>query len=399
MFTTALFISSSAIKTLLGNFVGQPSGITLLILYGFLGLSFFFNGIDREQFLRFCTPIVILWALIAWTWIVYPERHTFYRTSLYNLFDASYPIYGVYITSVCLLDNSTEHILKSLKVAALIMAICYSYQALDVIQNGVWTRGSIYNGVSVIIKSNYNLNWGYNVYVICVILFAFYLLEGKTSYLLFTGIGLAGIFMYGSRGPIIMFIANILLSVLLYKKDSLSRRMIVIILIGIVALIFLSSGIIQNAILLLVAKRGISSRTLQKLMSGSIADLSGREAVYPLVLERIAKSPIIGWGIYGDRFFLNMVVQGGSAYSHNVILELCISFGIFGFLFFAWIVSKSIAFFQDHSDMADRILLIICIGSCLSLMLSLTFWQQPMFWVLLAVLIGNKDHSYEYDAE
>ena len=220
VFTIALFISSSAIKTLLGNFVSQPSGVTLLILYGFLGLSFFFNGIDREQFLRFCTPIIILWGLIAWTWIVYPERHAFYHTSLYNLFDAGYPIYGAYITSVCLLDHSTERILKSLKVSALIMAICYSYQALDVIRNGVWTRGSIYNGVSVIVKSNYNLNWGYNVYVICVILFGFYLLERKVGYLILSGIGLIGIILYGSRGPIIMFAANILLSVLLYKKNN-----------------------------------------------------------------------------------------------------------------------------------------------------------------------------------
>ena len=117
---------------------------------------------------------------------------------------------------------------------------------------------------------------------------------------------------------------------------------------------------------------------------------SGREKVYEIILGKIIESPIIGWGIYGDRYFLNLIVQGGSAYSHNVLLELCVSFGMFGLSFFSWIVYRSVRIFRENSHLSNRILVMIGIGGSMSLLFSLSFWNQPMFWVLLAILINGK---------
>lgn len=396
--TIALFICSSIIKGFLDNYSSRSATMAFLLLYSMLLVSTTIKKTNSKYIKQSIVPIILLWLLVGWTWFFYPERHSFYSNSLYNLMDVAFPIYGAYITSACMLENKHENLLKSIKIASIIMLLYYIYQVLDPIKNGVWTRASVYNGQIVTIKSNYDLNWGYGVYVVCVIFFSLYLMEKKKHYLIVPVIGLIGIFLYGSRGPILMFAIFIILALLLYSKREIGRRVIVLSVIMIIVLFLLASGLFEAAVVAFSGKYGVSSRTIEKLLNGTITDTSNRALIYTTILTKIRESPFIGWGIFSDRYFLNWIIRGGSAYSHNIVLELAISFGIPGLVFFIWIVIKIINWFRYNNDISMRVLLLIAIGSCLPLFLSLSFWSHSMFWVLIAILFnyGNKqtvDHS------
>lgn len=388
VFTIALFICSSIIKSFLADFSPRPAIVALLLLYTVLIASILLKRINSKDLIRAAVPIIVLWILVIWTWIFYPERHFFYHNSLYNLMDVAFPIYGAYITSICMLETKHENLLKSIRISSFIMILYHIYQVMDPIKNGIWTRASIYNGQIVTIKSNYNLNWGYGVYVICVIFFSLFFLDKRKIDIIIPIIGLIGIFLYGSRGPILIFAIYVILAILLYSKRKIGKKIIALSVIIIVVLFLLANGWLEAVIIAFADKYNFSSRTIQKILGGTLTDTSGRALIYGTILSKIRESPIIGWGIFSDRYFLNTIAQGGSAYSHNIILEMAVSFGIPGIAFFVLIVVKIINWFRSNNEISTRVLMLIAMGSCLPLFLSLSFWSHSMFWVLLAILFN-----------
>ena len=384
----ALFIASYTIRNIFGIVLSSPARMTAIVLYVCLLGYFLLHKLSLQEFVRLAFPVLILWCLLAITWFLYPERHSFYRNSLYQLWNLGFPIYNAYIAAVCLLQKDKKQFYYIFKLVAYLVFFYSMFKMTDVVLHGVWTRGSIYNGEIVSIQSNYNLNWGYELYIACIIFFSCYLVEKKKRYLFFAIAGIISIFLYGSRGPMLLFLAYVILFLTFYSGKKQSVRIIAASFIVILLFILAGEGILQNLILKFADTFHISSRTLEKLADNSISDSSGRYLIYALIFEKIMQSPLYGWGIYGDRYFLNYIVQGGSAYSHNVFLEMLMTFGVFGAIFLLWMGYSWCRYFMETETMKERAVMLITVGGCLPLLLSLTFWDQPLFWVLMAILLN-----------
>lgn len=145
----------------------------------------------------------------------------------------------------------------------------------------------------------------------------------------------------GARGTAIITVAYILMDSLLNHNKST-----IFIWLGIALFILLlpfMSGLFESI--------GINSRTLSLFFEGNIAYESGRDVIRQLLIERLMEHPFSGLGLYGDRV-ATMGVQ-----SHNIILEICVDFGLFfGFFIMLFLLLYLVRLFRQ-SDNEKRVIL------------------------------------------
>ena len=119
------------------------------------------------------------------------------------------------------------------------------------------------------------------------------------------------------------------------------------------------------------------------ILEGSITDENGREIIWQTVIAAIKKGNILGYGVYGDRPFVFPVHYVG--YSHNLFLELIVSFGAVGVLIILWIIGDAVYMFFFCRDRDWRELYMIFFAISCQLMLSLSFWYVWEFWAAVAI--------------
>ena len=84
----------------------------------------------------------------------------------------------------------------------------------------------------------------------------------------------------------------------------------------------------------IISNMGFNSRTLEKLLDGTITSATGRNYIADVCIDIIEKHPLFGVGIGLDRFYINQGVKGNvelefsSSYPHNLIYEILVQYGI-----------------------------------------------------------------------
>jgi len=146
----------------------------------------------------------------------------------------------------------------------------------------------------------------------------------------------------GSRGAAIVFMMFVAYDILQSKKKLLIPAFILI------GIFFLSLITLANWF----ESIGISSRTLNLLIRDNIGYTSGRDHIYNKMIDVFWDNPIIGIGLFGDRFYLD------GRYTHNLFLELYLNWGIILatliLFFFIW---KFILTYR-RSDKKNRTILV-----------------------------------------
>ena len=119
------------------------------------------------------------------------------------------------------------------------------------------------------------------------------------------------------------------------------------------------------------------------LLKGSFSASNGRDRIWNAVIDAIRSGGPFGYGMFGDRPFVAPLHIAG--YSHNLILELLVSFGVFGVVIVAYIIKDAVKMlFVCKDDDWKEIYLILFVGSC-KLLLSFSFWYIWEFWAAAAV--------------
>lgn len=381
------------------NLTGHPALLIAIIAYSMLLLYFATNGVRIRQLIKMALPVIIVSFLLLMTWIAFPERHSFYLNSLYSLWDILFPTSCIYLLSISLLEKRITDFYPVFKMSGYIIFFYCMIASIDVLTDGIWTRESIYNGEIITIESNYYLDWGYWLYLACVIFTGLYIKEKRIKYPVMICISLLWILLFGSRGALLCYIIFASIIYIFNSARKGLKRGIIVGTIVVLCSVLIGYGVLQNWILSMTKTLNIQSRTLEKLLNGTIIDDSNRIFIYLTLFSKFFESPIFGIGIYGDRYYMNYLIQGGSAYSHNVILEMLISFGLSGLLFIIWFVFALILSIAKCRNKEKRIIYLICAGGCLPLLWSLTFWSHPMFWVTIAILCNFREpHHFKYAA-
>lgn len=194
---------------------------------------------------------------------------------------------------------------------------------------------------------------------------------------------------YGSRGAVLSLLVFIAFCFLKYfNKNKKMLFATVLTLAGVVVYQFWD--LIFAGIIYVTQRIGITSRNLYLIQSSLLSsDTHRSETVYKYSYELIREHPLIGSGIGADR-----VAGGGSEYyAHNIILELCVDFGvIIGIAILVWIVLKGIKMLKDCND-NDWVKLFApyYVTSITHLLVSSSVYINPEFWIAVGIYYACRE--------
>lgn len=220
----------------------------------------------------------------------------------------------------------------------------------------------------------------------------------KTPKILNIAVSSVGIFLimsFGSRGPLVctlLFIAIYLLFIKKYKYPSLSKTIIVIVLI--ISSVYLNQFV--EFMQIFTQQIGMSSRVFDKAEQGAFLnyqDSSGRDEISEKLLAALFNNNGFGFGIGGDR-----VICG--SYAHNLAVELWVSYGIYigSVLLIVMIIIFGRGLILAPTEDERIFLWILLFCGFFKLFLSGTYLDEPYLFLALGYAINlkrnNEDSSF-----
>lgn len=250
--------------------------------------------------------------LILISYFSFPSTRQYfveYRTDL--LFNAIIGLFGFAIFSnLEKIEKLYTPLLLTTRILAVIMPILY------------------FTGIRNLLS---DMEWGNKMYVVSLIYF--FLLKQRTSkkqLLLDVPLFVFSFFfsLLGGRQSLAFLVLGMLL-IVIFSNDSITKRIITILVVTFAALIII---VLRAQLLSLLSEIlsafNIESRGLETLSDSSFLDFSNRNSIYDYSIHIIETNLFRVSGIFGDRFYLR-AFRSNIAYAHNIFLELLIDFGLF----------------------------------------------------------------------
>lgn len=201
-------------------------------------------------------------------------------------------------------------------------------------------------------------------------------------------LGVILIFVAGCRGALLGVVISLLIYIFFFGKlDKNTKNKVTILLVAFLVIVLFFYTPILYAISNKLNSIGLNSRTLEKLLSSSIIDDSGRGDILNKAISHI---DLFGHGLWGDR----VILEG--RYPHNFIVEMLIDYG--------WILGTGILIivmiilFKGLNRSNALMSVVLC--SLLStgfvkLFLSGSFVnQEPAFYVLIGLCVKSYEDSF-----
>ncbi|MED4016047.1 O-antigen ligase family protein [Sutcliffiella cohnii] len=188
------------------------------------------------------------------------------------------------------------------------------------------------------------------------------------------------ILFFGNRMAAIACISFLIIIDIFYRNKSYKKilKYVLILLLSIITIINLES-ILENVSNYLEGK-GLSSYTIRSTLyylNGTIDSYSaGRNILWENAIEMIKNNPIIGWGVGYYESIYNI-------YVHNFILEILLSYGMIGFVFFILLIMNSIIQIVKSEKYLKLFGLIIFCISFPKLFTSIYIFIEPTFWLFI----------------
>ncbi len=226
----------------------------------------------------------------------------------------------------------------------------------------------------------------YSYSMALAVILLLYKLYNKFNFLdlSFVIIGIVAIVVFGSRGSLLVvltFVVMLFLNMHLKTKQKIANWtiLVLVICILIITLIFLQpivQGLYDKGL-----DYGLDSRIFF-LLSGQYNDFStGRLEIYSETWHKFTQRPILGYGVSGDRLFLD------GTYPHNLFLELLVQYGLFVGLFLNIGITigvvKSIT--ANISDSKKMLAYIFFSYGFVPILISGTYLTSPQLWIYLAI--------------
>lgn len=354
--------------------------ITSIIIYFPVLLMPFFTEKKRKVY-DFGVLLISLILGFAITILAHPEYRDWFNHSLYGVFNYVLKpyraIYAYFVIRIC--DNPKE-ILKNLKVVAFILLIYGLYRFKNAMQVGYWltlTEGG-YRQLS------YSMDFGYDMMLSTIIFLYYAMVDKKIIYMVISVISVILILVAGSRAPL-LWIA-VFFCIMVIRNYIKSRyKLIWGMCIPICLLIYVNLEKIMMFVISMFDRFGISSRSLQMLLLGTLGDDNGRKEIFNIAIDMIKNSDFLGYGLYGDRYVIGNYYYWG--YPHNIFLEILITFGVvLGGTLIVLLIYYIFKMLLKCKDEHWRDVFLIFMVSSLKLLLSFSYLYVAEFWALIAIM-------------
>lgn len=234
----------------------------------------------------------------------------------------------------------------------------------------------------------YDMDFGYQMELAAILFIAQYLYDKNKKRrlpLILSIICMVVTLLYGARASILGY--GIFVFLYFLWDHRMTRQKAIIFVIGLAAILIITSKSAMLMIYNLCLSMGLKSRTLERFIVGSLSvDASRQDMIWPRLIEVIGDTSFFHmYGAYGDRQF----VPTRFTYAHNIILEILLTFGkFFGICIICWITYKLIKVCLTNKDSNGLLTLAFGTFSICRLMFSSSFWYEPYFWALLAMLVN-----------
>jgi hypothetical protein len=314
----------------------------------------------KRRLILAATAYIIVISIICLTLIFYKENEDFLMSGAFYLLCMDVPCF------LCAASIKDFTILKKimlyLALIILVLGIIYLYL--------MW--------IGIISFVHYNMAFSYYLLFPALI----FINQRKAIFTLFFLVTILLMFLLGSRGALFW---SLLFWFILIFQESNYKDKFKFVLIGSILVVF-SSNIIS--ILIEIADNfNISSRTLNLMIEGNIAQDSNRFNLYKHIWEHLLYQPIYGYGIFGDRILL-----GAKSYCHNIALEILYDFGLLvgPILIFLLLFEVIRTFINSSND--DRNLFIILTFYCLvPLLVSSSYLAESKFGLFIGFIYSIND--------
>ena len=230
------------------------------------------------------------------------------------------------------------------------------------------------------------MSFSYNLLFGTIFSTVYFFEKKKVLSLIAAIVGVLLIFLAGARGPLACYIFSLVICFLL-SKISVSKKICL-------ALLFITLGLIcmvlWEEILLglqgIVEALGISSRTVDLLLSGEISNTSGRGEIQQMIIEGFT---LFGRGLYGDR------VVGENHYAHNLIIELISQWGyLMGTLIVAVLGVLIFKGFRTKNTNLRLLIFAFFSSSVIKLMFSESYLaHNAVFFVMIAACVNTIEEA------
>lgn len=359
--------------------------VSIVLIYAFVFLAAYLSKKVHIKLVIFVGVLAICASAFFITYILHPNYGSwFFHNADYGVFNnVFYPTSGIYAFLFVLLCDDPEDMRKGMKVVAYLMLIYAIYQLIPVIQ-----RGGTWNNVSKtglqVNQSTHSLGFGYRTVMCSIIFFEEFLQTKKKCYLVLSIGSLLSVLIYGGRGCILVFVLYLLLRYITNKK-GLAVKDIAIVGLVMATLVLNELGIVKSFVALICNLTGLSDvRTVEMFLNGTLFEDNARSVIWSMAIEMIKGGGLLGWGVYGDRMVIGRYYSWG--YSHNVFLELLVSFGVVGLVLIVLLVCKIWKYFKTETDNRWKNIFVIFLSLSCQLLVSDSFWYNPWFWGSLALL-------------
>ena len=337
----------------------------------------------KQEVLEFLILLSVIVAFFIVTYLIHPEYEYVYTREQYGVLPyVLRPDNGIYAYLFIRLVSKPDKILQSLHISSYFMLAFSALSLLLALSRGYWLGE---NSFGEEIHLSYDLNFGFNLLIpVCVFIF-FGLQKKDIKELLLAAFGIGMIFIGGSRGPLLdifIFCALYFAMTTLGSAHGI-RNIAIAVILGVILIVFMDQ--ILNALVSILGALNINSRTITKLLEGSISEDNGRNLIWMTAINHIKAHPF-GSGAMGARKAIYHVHYVG--HPHNLFLELLIDYGIIlGPIIIAVMIGGSIYILFSKRTYNWRWVYLILFAQACSLLTSYTYWHSTGIWGALAVAV------------
>lgn len=332
-YADAVFMRIPFISAFSGYIV--PTFIAILFIWCLINGDF--NNMRTTDLLLVTVFIVVM----SVSYLVYPANQEYYSVNMSAVFLNAIPWFFIGLSFK--IDKPMLDFLTAVSCLAVILNIFYLFYYTS-------TREF----------DDYSMNWAYiflpHALLIINALFNKYSKPINFLLIVFTILSFMYILAMGTRGPVLILFTFFAITFFVKSRQNLRARLFFAGFIIFTVWFIQTDGFI-NAVSDLegrISSLGFSTRVFDMFLSGEyIKHTSGRNEIFAMLLQKIKERPLLGYGVFGEWPFVHYV-------AHNIILELCVHYGIIVGLGFAGytIFAEIKAFFVSKNIYAKDLIVL-----------------------------------------
>lgn len=381
------------------SFIKQPYNLLFLLAWG-ASLLEFWRGInnhipvlkeftDELEWLIVIIPILLslkkllkpvksidffffLGCLLLYltNFLLYPENQEPLESHFFNFAVLALPYYFIGLGV-----DVKKFIKPFFYVSLLSLSICVFYEFFYVQNSGARLD---------LDTSDYNMNLSYNMLHHVLLITWVTLKEFKLWQAPFMLLGVFLLLSLGTRGPILCLIIFFAIYLLFFKPSKFQKTMrLLTIAISLYAITFIQEFMLMMQGMMI--QFGMSTRIFDKYLEGEMETSFARDYIKTTLYSTLKNDTgFTGFGILGSYRFVD-------TYSHNLFLDLWFSFGWFvGSILICVLFYLIIKALLINNYEINRVflLLLVC-SSVIKLLLSSTFIDDAMFFMLIGYCVNT----------